>query len=240
MQNESVNIKKINFKKLISYLIIVIVIPLTILFGAIFLQDKKYYFISLLVIIYSMIPFLFLFEKSKPKAREIVLIAVMSAIAVVGRAAFFMIPQFKPVVAIVIITGVSLGAEAGFLTGAIAGFVSNFFFGQGPWTPWQMFCFGIIGFLAGILFEKNILKRNKLTLCIFGGLTTLIVYGGIINFASLLMMTSTINMENLIAIYASGLPFDVVHAFSTVVFLFLISNTMLEKLDRVKNKYGII
>ncbi|WP_294348935.1 ECF transporter S component [uncultured Clostridium sp.] len=240
MQNESVNIKKINFKKLISYLIIVIVIPLTILFGAIFLQDKKYYFISLLVIIYSMIPFLFLFEKSKPKAREIVLIAVMSAIAVVGRAAFFMIPQFKPVVAIVIITGVSLGAEAGFLTGAIAGFVSNFFFGQGPWTPWQMFCFGIIGFLAGILFEKNILKKNKLTLCIFGGLTTLIVYGGIINFASLLMMTSTINMENLIAIYASGLPFDVVHAFSTVVFLFLISNTMLEKLDRVKNKYGII
>ena len=240
MQNESVNIKKINFKKLISYLIIVIVIPLTILFGAIFLQDKKYYFISLLVIIYSMIPFLFLFEKSKPKAREIVLIAVMSAIAVVGRAAFFMIPQFKPVVAIVIITGVSLGAEAGFLTGAIAGFVSNFFFGQGPWTPWQMFCFGIIGFLSGILFEKNILKKNKLTLCIFGGLTTLIVYGGIINFASLLMMTSTINMENLIAIYASGLPFDVVHAFSTVVFLFLISNTMLEKLDRVKNKYGII
>lgn len=240
MQNESVNIKKINFKKLISYLIIVIVIPLTILFGAIFLQDKKYYFISLLVIIYSMIPFLFLFEKSKPKAREIVLIAVMSAIAVVGRAAFFMIPQFKPVVAIVIITGVSLGAEAGFLTGAIAGFVSNFFFGQGPWTPWQMFCFGIIGFLAGILFEKNILKRNKLTLCIFGGLTTLIVYGGIINFASLLMMTSTINMKNLIAIYASGLPFDAVHAFSTVVFLFLISNTMLEKLDRVKNKYGII
>ena len=240
MQNESVNIKKINFKKLISYLIIVIVIPLTILFGAIFLQDKKYYFISLLVIIYSMIPFLFLFEKSKPKAREIVLIAVMSAIAVVGRAAFFMIPQFKPVVAIVIITGVSLGAEAGFLTGALAGFVSNFFFGQGPWTPWHMFCFGIIGFLAGILFEKNILKKNKLTLCIFGGLTTLIVYGGIINFASLLMMTSTINMENLIAIYASGLPFDVVHAFSTVVFLFLISNTMLEKLDRVKNKYGII
>lgn len=240
MQNESVNIKKINFKKLISYLIIVIVIPLTILFGAIFLQDKKYYFISLLVIIYAMIPFLFLFEKSKPKAREIVLIAVMSAIAVVGRAAFFMIPQFKPVLAIVIITGVSLGAEAGFLTGAIAGFVSNFFFGQGPWTPWQMFCFGIIGFLAGILFEKNILKRNKLTLCIFGGLTTLIVYGGIINFASLLMMTSTINMKNLIAIYASGLPFDAVHAFSTVVFLLLISNTMLEKLDRVKTKYGII
>ena len=85
-----------------------------------------------------------IFEDRKPQAREVLLIAVMAAIAVVGRMAFFMLPQFKPVTAIVIITGISLGAEAGFLTGAVAGFVSNFFFGQGPWTPWQMFAFGII------------------------------------------------------------------------------------------------
>ncbi|MBE6050346.1 MAG: ECF transporter S component [Clostridium sp.] len=240
MQNESLNTRKNNIKKLISYFIIIVMVPLTILFGAIFLQDKKYYFISLLVIIYAMISFFIFFEKSNHKSREIVLIAVMATIGVVGRGAFFMLPQFKPVVAIVIITAVSLGAEAGFLTGALIGFVSNFFFGQGPWTPWQMFCFGIVGFLAGILFKKNILKRNKLTLCIFGGLATLVVYGGIINFSSLLMMSSTINMESILAIYASGLPFDAVHAFSTIVFLFLISKPMLEKLDRVKSKYGIM
>ena len=99
------------------------------------------------------------------------LIAVMAAIAVVGRMAFFMLPQFKPVTAIVIITGISLGAEAGFLTGAVAGFVSNFFFGQGPWTPWQMFAFGIIGFLAGLLFrgKREKYKKSKLILCLYGG-----------------------------------------------------------------------
>lgn len=137
-----------------------------------------------------MIPFAMVFENRKPQARELIVIAVLAAIAVAGRAAFFMLPQFKPVVAIVIIAGVSLGAEAGFLVGAVAGFVSNFFFGQGPWTPWQMFCFGIIGFLAGIFFKKGLLKKNKLSLCIFGGLATFFVYGGIINIGSLMMFTS--------------------------------------------------
>ena len=92
-----------------------------------------------------MLPFFLVFENRRPQAREVVVIAVMAALAVAGRAAFFMLPQFKPTAAIVIIAGVGLGAEAGFLTGALAGFVSNFFFGQGPWTPWQMFAFGIPG-----------------------------------------------------------------------------------------------
>jgi hypothetical protein len=83
-----------------------------------------------------------------------VIIAVLCGIAVAGRAAFFMLPQFKPVVAIVIIAGASLGAESGFIVGALSGFVSNFIFGQGPWTPWQMFAFGMIGFIAGLLFCK--------------------------------------------------------------------------------------
>ena len=108
-----------------------------------------------------MIPFFMVFESRKPKARELIIISVLCAIAVSGRTAFFMTPQFKPVVAIVIISGVCFGGEAGFLVGAMTGFVSNFFFGQGPWTPWQMFCFGIIGFLAGILYKKGILKNNK-------------------------------------------------------------------------------
>ena len=100
-----------------------------------------------------MIPFAFAFENRKPKARELVIISSLCAIGVVGRTAFFMLPQFKPVAAIVIISGVAFGGETGFLVGAITAFVSNFFFGQGPWTPWQMFSFGIIGFLAGIMFQ---------------------------------------------------------------------------------------
>lgn len=225
-------------KKLISIFIIAVLIPLTILFGVYMLNDRKYFFISLLIIIYVMIPFLLMFEKRQPQPRELVTIAVMSGIAVAGRMAFFMLPQFKPVAAIVIITGVCFGSEAGFLTGASAGFVSNFFFGQGPWTPWQMFSFGILGFIAGILFKK--IKINKITLCIYGGLSTFLIYGGIMNLCAIIMIMPRFTLKALIATYATGIPFDLVHAFATVIFLFFISEPMIEKLERIKIKYGIM
>ncbi|WP_192894537.1 ECF transporter S component [Paenibacillus contaminans] len=232
--------RRLSKRTLLAAALILLVIPATMLMGIFVLDDRKYYFISLLILLYTMAPFALVFEKRKPQARELILIAVMASIAVAGRAAFFMVPQFKPVVAIVIITGVSLGAEAGFLAGATAGFVSNFFFGQGPWTPWQMFCFGIIGFLAGVLFKKGWLKRTKLSLCIFGGFATFLIYGGIINIGSLMMFTPKFSAEALLAAYASGFWFDMVHAIATVVFLWLLSRTMIEKLDRVKSKYGLI
>lgn len=231
---------RLSRRTLISTALILLVIPATILFGIFVLDDRKYYFVSLLIILYTMLPFALVFEKRKPQARELIVIAVLSAIAVAGRAAFFMVPQFKPVVAIVIIAGVSFGAEAGFLVGAVAGFVSNFFFGQGPWTPWQMFCFGIIGFVAGILFKKGLLKNTRLALCLFGGLATFFIYGGIINIGSLMMFTSTFSWEALLATYASGFWFDMVHAIATVVFLAILSRPMLEKLERIKSKYGLI
>ncbi|GFN35704.1 ECF transporter S component [Tepidimicrobium xylanilyticum] len=232
--------RHLNHRNVVSVLLIIFVIPATILFGIFYLKDRKYYFISLVIVLYTMLPFFMIFENRNPKVREIVIIAVLSAIAVAGRAAFFMLPQFKPVVAIVIITGVTLGAESGFLVGAITGFVSNFFFGQGPWTPWQMFCFGIIGFLAGILFQKGLLKRDRLSLCIFGGLSTFFIYGGIINIGSLLIFTPKFSLRALVATYISGFWFDLAHSIATVVFLFVLSQPMIEKIDRVKIKYGIM
>lgn len=240
MSTKQLKDNSLSRRTLVSAIIILIAIPLTIFFGVFFLDDRKYYFISLLIIIYTMIPFAMIFEKRKPQARELVLIAVLTAIAVAGRGAFFMLPQFKPVVAIVIITGVSLGPESGFLVGALTGFVSNFFFGQGPWTPWQMFCFGIIGFLAGILFQKGILKKTRLSLCIYGGLSTFFIYGGIIDIGSLLMFTSKFSWKALLATYISGFWFNIVHAIATVFFLYILSQPMLEKLDRIKIKYGLM
>ncbi|MHB8061906.1 MAG: ECF transporter S component [Ruminiclostridium sp.] len=231
---------RVSRRTLLSAVLILLIIPATILFGVFFLNDRKYYFISLLIVIYTMIPFFMVFENRKPQARELIVIAVLAAIAVAGRAAFFMLPQFKPVVAIVIIAGVCFGAESGFLVGAVTGFVSNFFFGQGPWTPWQMFCFGIIGFIAGIFIKKGLLKRTKLSLCIFGGLATFFIYGGIINIGSLLMFTSQFSWKALIATYISGFWFDMVHASATVIFLYFLSQPMIEKLDRIQIKYGLI
>ncbi|TCU75739.1 energy-coupling factor transport system substrate-specific component [Tissierella praeacuta] len=240
MSGKSLVQKHLNRRTIVSAIMILIVIPVTIFFGLYFLNDRKYYFISLLIIIYTMIPFIMIFEKREPQARELILIAVLTAIAVAGRGAFYMIPQFKPVVAIVIITGVSLGAESGFLVGALTGFISNFFFGQGPWTPWQMFCFGIIGFLAGILFQKEILKKNKLSLCIYGGLSTFFIYGGIIDLGSLLIFTSHFSWKALLTTYISGFWFNIIHSIATVFFLYIISQPMIEKLDRIKIKYGLI
>ena len=119
--------------------------------------------LGLLFLLASAIPFILVFDKKKPQARELVPIAVMAAIAVVGRTVFEIIPlpNFKPCSAIIIITAVAFGPEAGFMTGALTAFVSNFIFGQGPWTPWQMFCWGMIGFVAGRLQKSGFFGREK-------------------------------------------------------------------------------
>ena len=239
IQNEKSK-RKISKRTKIATLLILFLIPITIFIGIYYLGDKKYYFISLLIILETMIPFAFAFENRKPKARELVIISSLCAIGVVGRTAFFMLPQFKPVAAIVIISGVAFGGETGFLVGAITAFVSNFFFGQGPWTPWQMFSFGIIGFLAGIMFQKGILRKTKTDMCVFGFLVTFVIYGGIMNPASVIMWQSNININMVLSSYVMGMPFDFIHAVSTVFFLFFAAEPMLEKLERIKIKYGLI
>ncbi len=239
IQNEKSK-RKISKRTKIATLLILFLIPLTIFIGIYYLGDKKYYFISLLIILETMIPFGFAFENRKPKARELVIISALCAIGVAGRTVFFMLPQFKPVAAIVIISGVAFGGETGFLVGAITAFVSNFFFGQGPWTPWQMFSFGIIGFLAGIMFQKGILRKTKTDMCVFGFLATFVIYGGIMNPASVIMWQSNININMVLSSYVMGMPFDFIHAVSTVFFLFCAAEPMLEKLERIKIKYGLI
>ncbi len=223
-----------------AVLLILFIIPATIAFGIVFLNDRKYYIISMLIVLETMLPFFMVFEKREPKAREMVLIAVLSAIAVVGRAAFFMLPAFKPLVAIVIIAGVSLGPEAGFLVGALSGFVSNFFFGQGPWTPWQMFAFGICGFLAGLLFQKGYLSKKTLPLAVFGGFAIMLVCGPLLDLASFFTMAMQQTPAMFWALLLSGIPYNAVHATATIFFLAMLAKPMNEKLDRIKLKYGLM
>lgn len=232
--------RKLTKRTIVSALLILIAIPLTIFVGMFYLQDRKYYFISMLIILETMIPFCMAFESRGPQARELVIISVLCAVAVAGRTVFFMIPQFKPVVALVIIAGVCFGGETGFLVGAVTGFVSNFFFGQGPWTPWQMFAFGIIGFMAGITFKKGFLRKTKASLCIFGGISTIVLYGGIMNPATVVLWQDKPTAEMIVSAYVMGFPFDLLHAVSTVFFLWFISEPMIEKLERIKLKYGLI
>ncbi|WP_270575819.1 ATP-binding cassette domain-containing protein, partial [Flavonifractor plautii] len=160
--------RKLAKRTVVSAVLVLLMIPLTLYIGVFYLDNKKYYFISLLVLLECMLPFFLIFEGRKPQARELVIIAVLCAIGIAGRAALFMLPQFKPVMAVTIIAGVAFGGETGFLVGAMTMLASNVLFGQGPLTPWQMFSMGIIGFLAGILFRKGLLRRNRGALCVFG------------------------------------------------------------------------
>lgn len=232
--------KELSKRTKLSALLILMLIPLTIFIGVYYLENKKYYFISLLIMLEIMLPFIIIFENRKPKARELVVIAVLCALAVAGRAAFFMIPQFKPVAAITIITGVALGAESGFLVGAMSMLLSNMLYGQGPLTPWQMFSMGIIGFFAGVLFKKGLLKRDKLSLSVYGGLSVFLIYGGLMNPASAITFQGNINYKIILTSYITGIPFDLIHAFGTVFFMMVMAEPMLEKLDRIKVKYGLI
>lgn len=222
-----------------AILVILILIPATLYLGT-KLPNRQYYITSLLLIVYIMIPFFLAFEKRRPQARELVVLAVMCAIAVASRLLFIWVPHFKPMAAIIIIAGVAFGPEAGFLTGAVSAFVSQFFWGQGPWTPWQMFAFGMAGFLAGLFHRLGILPKKRLPLCIFGGLVVLLVVGGILNSCTLFTVVTTITWESAAAIYLAGLPVDAIQAGATVLTLLVVATPMFEKLDRVKTKYGIM
>ena len=232
--------RKLSRRTVLATVLILLCIPVTLFVGEFYLAGNKYYFITLFVMLECMLPFFFVFEGRKPQPRELVIIAVLCALGVAGRAALFMLPSFKPVLALTIISGVAFGGEAGFLVGAVSMLVSDVMFSAGPWTPWQMFAMGIIGFLAGVLFRKGILRRTRLSLCIFGALAAIIIYGGIMNPAAVLIWAHEINRAQIISSYVTGFPVDAVHAAATWIFLWFAAEPMLEKLDRIKVKYGLI
>lgn len=229
---------KLSLRTWISLAAVLLAVPATIWLGVTCWGDRRYYLVSLLILLETMLPFFISFEGRKPQARELVVIAVLCGIGVVGRAAFFMLPQFKPMTAIVIIAGVALGGESGFLVGAMTMLVSNILFSQGPWTPWQMMAMGLIGCLAGVLFPKGCLPGTRVSLTVFGGLAALLIYGGIMNPASAIMWQGDLNWQILLTYYISGLPFDLIHAAATMIFLWLLADPLLEKLERIKTKYG--
>jgi len=255
---------------------------------------RHYYLISVASICVALAVFALRFEGRRPRAREVVVIAILVALAVAGRAAVFRVPQVTPGAALVIISGVALGAQTGFLVGALSGFVSNFVFGQGPWTPFQMIAFGLLGLLAGLVFSRRrtagddaalvgavvrgdtetedaalvriaagadvavhmqaepggllapALARRRFQrvrlawLCAFGGLVTFCVYGPIVDAAAMLIFPQELSKRVMLLTLASGVPFNLVHAAATVIFLLVLARPMLEKLERVKKKYGLL
>ena len=225
--------------RLPALLSLLVLVPLTVLAGMALFQDRKYLFTALLVLLECTAAFLLSFERRRPQAREVAVIAVLCALGVAGRAAFSMLPQCKPVIALTVLTGAALGGESGFLVGAVTMLASNVLFGQGPWTPWQMFAMGLIGLLSGALFCQGPLPAKRGPLAVFGAVSALAVYGLLLNTASVLMWQGTPTWGMVLAYWTAGLPMDLVQAAATAVYLWLLTGPVLEKLERLRDKYGV-
>lgn len=201
-------------------------------------DERKYYLTSLLLVGLMFVPFVLRFEGRRPQARELVLLATMTALAVAGRAAFYWLPAVQAVCAIVILTAVAFTPEAGFVTGAAAGLISNFFFGQGPWTPWQMLGFGLVGFLGGVLFSGRKVQLVPLRSTAFSRCSSSMVCCSTRRACS--MYNAAPSWQLWLATCASGFVFNLIHAGATAVFLLLLYKPLLSKLARVKEKYGLL
>ena len=295
--------KRLELTAVLIFLVIPALIALTV-----FLGSKRLYMpLSLLILVMIMAPFFMIFERRKPRAREVVLIAMMSALTVASHTFFHIAFPVQIGTAMVIISGISLGPEAGFLIDAMSRFVCNFYMGQGAWTPWQMFCWGLLGFLAGlafnreiskqnsisnfkkmmapvlcvifselvayisflvwpgndktffgwrvylfgiiglllaVIFQKGKLKADNITMAVFTFVVTFVIYGGIMNFAAMCLSMNEpgslgIGVKALKALYVSGVGYDFYHALTAAICVFVIGTPMVNKLERIKIKYGI-
>ena len=220
----------------ITAIVFLLLVPLTVLVGRFLLDDDYYFAISMLIVLELLLPFFFLFEGRQPQARELAVLAVLCSLGVAGRALTPFFPQFKPVAALSILAGVSLGAESGFLVGAVSMLLSNMLLTQGPWTPWQMFAMGLVGFFGGFLFQK---RKKMWLLPVYGFAATFALYGTIMNLFSALSWNRILTPAVLLANMATGLPADLTHGISTALLLLFLGPAMEEILRRIRDKYGM-
>lgn len=230
--------RRSKLKTISIWLLCFIGIPCIIVYGLQVLNIRQYGLFSMLIAILACVPFFLKYEKRKPQARELLLVSIMCALAISSRVLFAFAPAFKPITAIVILTGMAFGSEAGFMCGAMSALVSNVFFGQGPWTPFQMLSWGMIGFLAGILNKHNHLE-HAVPLYIFGGISG-VLYSLLMDVWSVLSIDGYFHLERYLAFIMTSLPFMVIYIVSNIIFLALIWKVMIRKLHRIRMKYGLI
>lgn len=231
--------KKSRKPLIFSLVTFLILCPLIAVVGALTLDSRHYYLVAVFMIVTAILPFFFYFESRKIKTSELVTVAVMISVCVVSRCAFAFAPQVKPMCAFVIVTACAFGANVGFVTGALSVFISNFVFGQGMYTPFQMLGMGLVGFLAGLLFYKKDTVKNRLTVSLSGAALCFFVYGFIVDTCSVLMLDAAGSVREALALYASGAVFNLIHAAATFLVLLLVLKPMNDKLSRLRTKYGI-
>lgn len=305
--------------------VLAVVLPLLLFVFYYVFQSRHYLIFALLILLCLLGAFLLHFERRRPRAREVVLLAVFTSLTVASNEICAHTLPLHAGTAFVVLAGIGLGPEAGFLIGALGRFLCNFFDGQGPWTPWQMFAWGLIGYLAGLFFN-TVERRSKLDgserqtlaerlslqksgtfrllagplLCVLGALlagylsflffhgegesffgwrvyafglagmasgvllqrkrlpadtvtvtlytfvSVFLLYGGIMNFAAMLMNASldtgadAVSLDALKALYLTGFPYDAAHAGGAAFCVFLFGDGILQRVQRVRVKFGML
>jgi len=183
------------------------------------------------------------YEASRPGLRQIMPTLVLAALAAAGRILFGPIPDFKPVSAIAIIAGATLGRRNGFMVGALAALTSNFFFGQGMWTPWQMYGWGLVGYVGGALAHARAFDRAdggvRTPALLAYGFVSAMLYGAVVNTYDIIGFVQPLTWAGAIARLASAVPFDVMHGLSTCVFLAALYRPWCRRIRRVVRKYDL-
>ena len=219
-------------RTLLRFVIPFVLIPAVAVLGTLVFDEKKHLFISFFVAVLSVLLFLSGFEKKATGTRRMVIVAVMIAMCVAGR----FIPFFKPVTAITVITAIYLGGESGFLVGSLSALLSNFYFGQGPWTAFQMLAWGLIGLVAGFL--SNPLRKSRAALLTYGVLSG-VVFSLIMDIWTVLWYNDNFDLTLYLAALATALPHTALYSVSNFIFLWFMAKPFGDKMNRIKNKYGI-
>ena len=219
-------------RTLLSVLLPALLIPSAVVLGALVFDAKAHLYVSLAIALLSLLLLVAGFEQKEIGTRRTVLVSVMVALCVIGR----LIPVFKPVTAICVLCAIYLGPQAGFYTGAVAALLSNFLFGQGPWTPFQMLAWGLIGLFAGLLAKP--LQKSRLLLLLYGAISG-VAFSAIMDVWSVLWASGSLSPQGYLSAIVAALPHTALYAASNVAFLWIFAKPIGDKLLRIKIKYGI-
>ena len=222
--------------RIVSLCIFLLCIPAICVAGVVFFRDRAVSFASTGVVLLMLAGYFYVYEKKNSQAWELVIVALMSALSVLGRIVFAFLPSLKPCSAIIILTAVYYGRETGFMVGAFTALVSNFYFGQGGWTPFQMLAWGLTGYFAGMLGKW--LSKNKILLLIYSALIG-VFFSLLMDIYTCLWMDGKVIVSRYIVQVSSAAKVTVSYAVSNIIFTGLFMQPFGRVFKRLCIKYGI-
>jgi energy-coupling factor transport system substrate-specific component len=178
------------------------------------------------------------YERTHPSTRVIALVATLAALAAIGRIAFAALPNVKPTTDIVFISGFVLGGAPGFAVGSVAALASNIFFGQGPWTPWQMVGWGGVGVLGALLGHLTHRRLGRVNLALACAVSAA-AFGAWMNIHLWVTYSGDHTLATLGAYFATSLWFDVAHVGGSIVFCLAFGPALVQALARYRTRFEV-